>query len=110
MQKAEELDDKDKEAETFVALGDYYALQRKNSEALQNYMRALSIDPALYRSTVQIGRMYKESRAFSDAEGELKNVVTADPNYGPAYRELAELYMQWANQSQQTSMLKQQKH
>lgn len=98
LQKAEELDDKDKEAETFVALGDYYALQRKNSEALQNYMRALSIDPTLYRSTVQIGRMYKESRAFSDAETELKNVIAADPNYGPAYRELAELYMQWANQ------------
>jgi len=98
LQKAEELDDKDKEAETFVALGDYYAAQRKNSEALQNYMRALSINPALYRSTVQIGRMYKESRAFSDAEVELKNVIAADPNYGPAYRELAELYMQWGNQ------------
>ena len=102
LQKAEELDDKDKEAETFVALGDYYSLQRKNSEALTNYMRALSIDPALYRSTVQIGKMYKESRAFSDAEGELKNVVAADPNYGPAYRELAELYMQWGNQEPAT--------
>ncbi|WP_256003082.1 tetratricopeptide repeat protein [Pedobacter deserti] len=101
LQKADELDDKDKDPETFVALGDFYALQRKNSEALQAYMRALSINPALYRSTVQIGRMYKESRAFSDAELELKNVIQADPNYGPAYREIAELYMQWANQEPQ---------
>ncbi|TDQ09802.1 tetratricopeptide repeat protein [Pedobacter metabolipauper] len=101
LQKAEELDANDKEPETFVALGDYYALQKKNSEALQNYMRALSINSALYRSTVQIGRMYKESRAFTDAEAELKPVVAADPNYGPAYRELAELYMQWANQEPQ---------
>ncbi|WP_285060403.1 tetratricopeptide repeat protein [Pedobacter ginsengisoli] len=97
LQKADELDEKDKDPETFVALGDFYALQRKNSEALQNYMRALSINPALYRSTVQIGRMYKESRAFIEGETELKNVIAADANYGPAYRELAELYRQWAD-------------
>jgi len=101
LQKADELDDKDKDPETFLALGDYFALQRKNSEALQNYMRALSINQTLQRATVQIGRMYKESRAFADSETELKNVVAADANYGPAYRELAELYMQWANQEPQ---------
>jgi tetratricopeptide (TPR) repeat protein len=101
LQKADELDDKDKDPETFLALGDYFALQRKNSEALQNYMRALSINQTLQRATVQIGRMYKESRAFTDAETELKTVTAADPNYGPAYRELAELYMQWANQEPQ---------
>jgi len=101
LQKADELDDKDKDPETFLALGDYFALQRKNSEALQNYMRALSINQTLQRATVQIGRMYKESRAFADAETELKNVTAADANYGPAYRELAELYMQWANQEPQ---------
>ena len=98
LQKADEIDEKDKDAETFLALGDNFGLQRKNSEALTNYMRALSIDPTLYRSTVQIGRMYKESRAFAEGETELKAVIAQDPNYGPAYRELAELYMQWANQ------------
>lgn len=98
LQKAEELDDKDKEAETFVALGDYYALQKKNSEALQNYMRAGNINESLLRAPVQIGRMYKESRAFTESEQQLKEVVAKDANYGPAYRELAELYMQWAIQ------------
>ncbi|MHA4893970.1 tetratricopeptide repeat protein [Pedobacter sp. PWIIR3] len=101
LQKADEIDANDKDPETFLALGDYYAMQRKNSEALQKYMMALSINQNLYRATVQIGRMYKESRAFSDAETELKNVVASDANYGPAYRELAELYMQWANQEPQ---------
>ncbi|TKC05169.1 tetratricopeptide repeat protein [Pedobacter frigoris] len=97
LQKADEIDAQDKDAETFLALGDYYALQRKNSEALSAYMRALSINAGLHRATVQIGKMYKESRAFPDSETELKAVVTADPNYGPAYRELAELYRQWAD-------------
>ncbi len=97
LQKAEELDANDKDAETFVALGDYYALQKKNSEALQNYMRALNIDGTLLRAKVQIGRMYKESRAFPESETALNEAIAADANYGPAYREIAELYMQWAN-------------
>lgn len=98
LQKAEELDASDKDAETFLAMGDYYALQRKNSEALQNYMRALNINENLIRATVQIGRMYKESRAFPESEERLKEAIAKDPNYGPAYREIAELYMQWAIQ------------
>jgi tetratricopeptide (TPR) repeat protein len=98
LQKADELDKDDKDAETFLALGDYYALQKKNSEALQNYMRALNINAGLLRATVQIGRMYTESRAFPEAEERLKEAIAADANYGPAYREIAELYMQWANQ------------
>ena len=97
LQKADEIDAGDKDPETFVALGDYYSAQRKNSEALQKYMTALSANSNLHRATVQIGRMYKESRAFPDAETELKNVIAVDANYGPAYRELAELYMQWGN-------------
>ncbi len=98
LQKADELDDKDKDAETFLALGDFYALQKKNSEALQNYMRALNINENLLRGTVQIGRMYKESRAFPESEERLKEAISKDANYGPAYREIAELYMQWAIQ------------
>jgi len=98
LQKAEELDANDKDAETFIALGDYYALQKKNSEALQNYMRAGNINETILRAPVQIGRMYKESRAFTESEQQLKEVIAKDPNYGPAYREIAELYMQWALQ------------
>jgi tetratricopeptide (TPR) repeat protein len=97
LQKADELDPNDKDPETFLALGDFYAVQKKNSEALQNYMRALNINENLLRATVQIGRMYKESRAFPESEERLKEAIAKDPNYGPAYREIAELYMQWAN-------------
>lgn len=96
LQKADELDKDDKDAETFLALGDYNAYQKKNSEALQSYLRALNINPNILRAKVQIGRMYKESRAFPEAESTLKEVIAQDANYGPAYRELSELYNQWS--------------
>jgi len=95
--KADELDSKDKDAEVFLALGDAYALQKKNSEALGPYFRVNDIDPTNRRAKTQIGKMYKESRAFPEGEKELQDVIAADPNYGPAYRELGELYLQWSS-------------
>jgi tetratricopeptide (TPR) repeat protein len=97
LQKADELDSKDKEAEIFVALGDYWALQKKNTEAYQQYLAALDLNPTLYRARVQIGRMFKDAQAFTESEAALKKVIEGDPNYGPAYRELAELDMQWSD-------------
>ncbi|MBO9676013.1 MAG: hypothetical protein J7577_21395 [Sphingobacteriaceae bacterium] len=95
--KADELDAKDKDAEVFLAQGDAYALQKKNSEALGPYMRVNDIDPNNRRAKTQIGKMYKESRAFPEGEKELQDVIAADANYGPAYRELGELYLQWSS-------------
>ncbi len=97
LQKADELDSKDKDPETFLALGDYWALQTKNNEAYPQYLRALDINPSLYRANVQIGRMFKQAQGFTESQTELQKPIAGDPNYGPAYRELAELQMQWSD-------------
>eukprot|EP01012_Entosiphon_sulcatum_P004662 TRINITY_DN11910_c0_g1_i1.p1 TRINITY_DN11910_c0_g1~~TRINITY_DN11910_c0_g1_i1.p1 ORF type:complete len:576 (-),score=54.74 TRINITY_DN11910_c0_g1_i1:592-2319(-) len=95
--KADELDAKDKDAEVFLAQGDAYALQKKNSEALGPYMRVGDVDPNNRRAKTQIGKMYKESKAWAESEKELQDVIAADANYGPAYRELGELYLWWGS-------------
>lgn len=98
LQKADELDSKDKDAETFLALGDFYAMQlTKNSEAYPQYLRALDINPNSTRAIVQIGRMFKMAFSFPDAENKVKEALAIDANYGPAYRELAEIQMRWAD-------------
>lgn len=94
--KAEELDSKDKAPETFIALGDMFVAVKDNTKAYPMYLRALDIDPNLNRVHVQVGKMYKEAYAFAEAEGELKKIIEANPNYGPAYGELGELNMQWS--------------
>ncbi|WP_231458748.1 MULTISPECIES: hypothetical protein [unclassified Pedobacter] len=95
--KADELDSKDKDAEVFIGLGDVYALQKKNSEAIGPYFRVADIDPTNRRAGTQVGKMYKEARSFPEGEAELNKVIAADANYGPAYRELGELYLQWSS-------------
>lgn len=98
LQKADELDSKDKDAETFLALGDFYAMQiTKNSEAYPQYLRTLDINPNSTRAIVQIGRMFKMAFSFPDAENKVKEALAIDANYGPAYRELAEIQMRWAD-------------
>lgn len=95
--KADELDSKDKDAEVFIGLGDTYALQKKNSEAIGPYFRVADIDATNRRAGTQVGKMYKEARSFPEGEAELNKVIAADANYGPAYRELGELYLQWSS-------------
>jgi len=97
LKKADELDTKDKDADVFIALGDAYALQKNNSEAIGYYLRVQDIDQTNRRAKTQIGKMYKESRAFPEAEKELQDVIAADANYGPAYREYGELLLQWSS-------------
>ncbi|MEJ5994126.1 tetratricopeptide repeat protein [Pedobacter sp. Du54] len=94
--KADELDSKDKDPEVFIALGDYWADQISNSKAYEQYSKASDIDPNIKRVKVQVARMIKMAGGYADAEANVKKVIEADPNYGPAYRELAEIQLQWS--------------
>ena len=86
-----------KDAEVYLALGDAYRAQTKNSEAYSAYRTAFDLDKNLLRSKIELGVITKLSKAFPEAENEFKAVLALDPNYGPAYRELAETYYLWAN-------------
>ncbi len=94
--KADELETKDKDPEVFTALGDFYADQKSNSKAYEQYSRATDIDPNIKRVKVQVARMIKMVDEYVDAENRVKEVISVDPNYGPAYRELAEIQLQWS--------------
>lgn len=84
----------------FLALGDAYRLQKKNSEAFSAYRSAYEMDKTMLRSKVELGKINKLSKAFPESIAEYNNVVALDPNYGPAYRELAEAYLDWSWTSQ----------
>ncbi|MES2651494.1 MAG: tetratricopeptide repeat protein [Bacteroidota bacterium] len=96
LQKADELETKDKDPEVFIALGDYYANQKQNGPAYQKYLLATDIDPNIKRVKVQIGRMFNMADGYAEAETEIKKAIAIDPNYGPAYRELAETNLRWS--------------
>jgi len=94
--KADELETKDKDPDVFIALGDYWAAQRKNGPAYEKYLLATDIDPNIKRAKVQIANMFNQTDGFTEAENKVKEVIAADPNYGPAYRVLAEINSRWS--------------
>lgn len=94
LEKAKAINDKD--AEVYMALGDAYVGQKKNSEAFSAYRTAFDMDKNLLRAKLELGKSIKRSKAFKEAADEFNAVLAANPNYAPAYRELAETYYEWA--------------
>lgn len=94
LEKAKAVNDKD--AKIYLALGDAYLGMKKNSEAYSNYRTAFELDNTLLRSKIALGLINKGSQAWKESIEEFNNVLKINPNYAPAYRELAETNYQWA--------------
>ncbi len=85
-------------AQAYLSLGDAYVGDTNYNEAYRVYRRASTLDNTLHRAELQLGVITKNTRsAFPEAVAAFNKILAADPNYGPAYRELAETYYLWAN-------------
>lgn len=88
----------DKAAQAYLSLGDAYYRDGNHNEAYRAYRRAFEIDNSLLRAKLQLGVITKNTRAaFPEAISAFNNIIAANANYGPVYRELAETYYLWAN-------------
>ncbi|MGI4728095.1 MAG: tetratricopeptide repeat protein [Janthinobacterium lividum] len=102
LQKGIASNTKDKNPELYAALGDAYRSQLKNTDAYDNYSQALAINPKMVSAIVATGVIWKQANNYEDSEKEYRRALAIDPNYGPAYRELAEMYLRWGKNSSQT--------
>ena len=94
-EKAKEFGEK--EPELHIAMGNAYKAQKKNSEAVAEYQRAMNLKENLLGVEVNIGEIWTQAFNFDLAESNIKAVIAKDPNFGPAYRALAENYYRWAS-------------
>ena len=91
--KAKETGEKD--PELHISMGNAFKVQKKNSEAVEQYQRAMNLKDNLLSVEVNIGEIWTQAFNFELAETNLKAVIAKDPNFGPAYRALAENYYRW---------------
>lgn len=80
----------------FITLGDAYHAKLDNNKAYANYSDAQTLDPKSPAIDVAIGSLWKQAANYEGAVEKLKEALTLNPNYGPAYRELAETDLLWA--------------
>ncbi|MBC7398666.1 MAG: hypothetical protein H7289_01880 [Mucilaginibacter sp.] len=79
-----------KDAEIMVTLGNAYRSQLKSNEAYDAYQAALTLDPKSPVANVAEGVLWKYADNFESSEKQFAAAIAIDPNFGPAYRELAE--------------------
>ena len=99
LQRGVAANPKDKNPELYAALGDAYRSQLKNTAAYDNYTQALAINPKMVSAVVATGVIWKQANNYEDSEKEYRKALAIDPNYGPAYREMAETYLRWGKNS-----------
>ena len=85
-----------KDPDLYVALGDAYRSQLKNTDAVTAYTNALNINPKLAAAKVSTGVVWRQANNWEESEKEFKDALAIDPNFGPAYREWAETDIRWA--------------
>ena len=84
------------DAQVLLSLGDAYYGEGNVNEAYSAYRNAYDADKTVLRAKLQLGVITKGSKAFEEAKSAFENILAIDPNYGPAYRELAETYYVWS--------------
>ena len=84
------------DAQVLLSLGDAYYGEGNVNEAYSAYRNAYDADKTVLRAKLQLGVITKGSKAFDEAKSAFENILAIDPNYGPAYRELAETYYVWS--------------
>lgn len=91
LSKAKELNLID--PQLLMALGDAYMLDKDQNNAYASYRNAVTNDANLVRAKMQQSVLLKGAKAFPEAKAGLEQIIAGNPNYGPAYRELAETYL-----------------
>ena len=66
-----------------------------SSPAIKNYNLALNLDPKSPKALVRTAKIYFAAKNPELANSKYEEAQALDPNYAPAYRENAELYMRY---------------
>jgi tetratricopeptide (TPR) repeat protein len=84
-----------KNARNYILLGD--AQLEKNptdgSAPIKNYQKATELNPKSTLGILREGKLYQRGRNYQLALDFYKKAIGVDPNFAPAYREIAEVYM-----------------
>jgi tetratricopeptide (TPR) repeat protein len=83
-------------AQAYLVLGDAQLNLGNPSGAYSAYRNAYDYDNTLLRAQLHLAIITKNARSFNEAATAVNNILATNPSYGPAYRELAEIYYLWS--------------
>jgi len=84
----------DKEnVEAFIGLGDLYDRQNVDELALNNYSDAVQRDPKFIKGWLRVGQIKKKTEDYNGAAEAFRKAKEIDPEFPPAYKEMAEMWI-----------------
>ncbi|HBE40051.1 MAG TPA: hypothetical protein DDW27_02385 [Bacteroidales bacterium] len=81
-----------KNPEIYLIAGDIYIAVNDGSNAIKNYNLAQYYNPKSPTANMKIGNIYVRGKNLNVAIPYFEEAIALDPNYAPAYRELAQLF------------------
>lgn len=100
MRITKDIIDKDyNNAEAYLILGKAYLIEKNMNDAFLAFRNAYDYDNSMLEAKLQLAAITKRARAYGNAVNDFKEVIGINPNYAPAYRELAETYHLWSKNS-----------
>jgi tetratricopeptide (TPR) repeat protein len=78
--------------EVHMLLGDAYLMQNNGGESVNSYERAAAADQKNAKAHFKVAKVYERSKNNEMVKEYLNKAVTIDPEFGPAWKELAEVY------------------
>jgi tetratricopeptide (TPR) repeat protein len=82
-----------KNADIFLNLGDAYRKAHQGGDAVTNYEQAAQLNPTLARAIYRKGMIYYTQRNWELFEQLMKQSITMDPKFAPAYYQLYYYYL-----------------
>ncbi len=76
----------------YTSLGDVYLSNMKPSDAIQNYNRALYLDPTNVLLLTNIGNIYIRARNLTESRNYFEKAKAIDSTFAPLYKGLGEAY------------------
>ncbi|MGE5810207.1 MAG: tetratricopeptide repeat protein, partial [Ignavibacteria bacterium] len=80
-----------KQASAYIALGNIYLTRGNGTDAIKNFQKAIDIDPENPEPKTRKAKVYILINNFNEAFSLLNEAIQSNPDYAPAYYELAEL-------------------
>jgi tetratricopeptide (TPR) repeat protein len=82
--------------EGYYYLGEAQYRNKDSNAAFSAYRNAARVDNTILKAQLKLGVLKKNTKAaFPEAIKDFNDLLAKNPNYGPAYRELAETYYLW---------------
>ncbi len=93
----EELKLKRQEAEKSYSIGASYYAQRSYDAALENFQRAIEIDPDYYDPYIGVGNIWRFRRDPVQAQDFYRKAMKLDPKKAKAYEALGDLFLEMSS-------------